>query len=333
MTADVRIFVTGATGYIGTALCRRLAAGGHEVRALVRATSRTEDLEEVGAALFPGDVRDRVSMRKGMSGADWVVHAAAELDFDAPGDRMVATNVEGSRNVASLAYKLGVGRFLSVSSIAYFGGSSEDGSPVDEEAPVRRPLPTRYSRTKHAGQMAIEEWADRGLAVNTVFPSLVYGPPGKDRGANAVLRSLIRGRFPILVGADRRSSWVYLDDVVDGIVRVVERADPGRRFLLAGEVTTVREVSRAVCALAGAEVPRREISARTAALGLRLLGPVLRLFGKRPPVSREQLAPLERHWAFDDSRAREELDWRPRDLDSGLPATVSMLTEEGRRAA
>ena len=76
----MRFFVTGATGYIGTALCRRLVGAGHEVRALVRATSRTEELHRLGVTTFVGDLGDRPSMREGMSGADWVVHAAAELE-------------------------------------------------------------------------------------------------------------------------------------------------------------------------------------------------------------------------------------------------------------
>src|SRR6185295_4282729 len=198
----MRIFLTGGTGYIGRALARRLAEGGHEVRALVRPTSDAEPLWRLGAATFTGDIGDRASMREGMSGADWVIHSAADLDFEGPAERMRGANVQGSENVASLAYKLGVGRFLSVSSMAYFGGSPPDGSVVSEEAPVQTPFPTLYSATKHSGELAIQEWAKRGLRVNTVYPSLVYGPPGKKEGANSLLRGFLKGRFPFLVGAD-----------------------------------------------------------------------------------------------------------------------------------
>jgi nucleoside-diphosphate-sugar epimerase len=175
----MRIFLTGATGYIGTALCRRLAGAGHELRALVRATSKLETLRELGVATFPGDLGDRATMREGMSGADWVIHAAAELDPSSPDERMTGANVQGSDNVASLAWKLGVPRFLSVSSIAWWGGSPADGSAATETTPPQKPFPTPYSATKHAGQQAIREWEKKGLRVNTVYPSLVYGPPGK----------------------------------------------------------------------------------------------------------------------------------------------------------
>ncbi|HVS01815.1 MAG TPA: NAD-dependent epimerase/dehydratase family protein [Thermoanaerobaculia bacterium] len=325
----MRIFLTGATGYLGQALCRRLA-GEHELCALVRPTSEVAPLRALGVALFEGDVRERASLRQGMSGADWVVHAAAELDPAAPAERMREVNVEGSRNVASLAYKLGVGRLLSISSVAYFGGSPEDGSPATEESPVRRPFPSPYSATKHAGQEAIAAEAARGLRVDTVYPSLVYGPPGKRGGANALLRAVIRGRFPALIGGDRRTSWVYLDDVVEGMVRVMQRSPGGGDYLLAGDTTTVRDLVHRICALAGVAPPRREISPRAARWLLRLAAPLWRLRGRRAPIAAGQLENLARHWAFDDTRARRELAWEPRALDAGLPPTVAFL--QGRDA-
>jgi dihydroflavonol-4-reductase len=323
----MRFFVTGATGYIGTAFCRRLVGAGHEIRALVRPSSRTDELRSLGVATFVGDLGDRASMREGMSGADWVVHAAAELDPASPVTRMEAANVAGSENVASLAWKLGVPRFLSVSSIAWFGGSPPDGSAATEDSPVLLPFPTPYSATKHAGQQAIRAWAARGLRLNTVFPGLVYGPPGKQGGANTLLRALLRERFPALVGADRKASWVYLEDVVAGMVAVIERAPPGRDFLLAGEIATVRELADRLCTLGGVRSPRREVSPRVARWALWLSAPLLRLAGRRPPIPPAQVASLERHWAFDDARARRELDWHPRPLAAGLPPTVAMLAE------
>jgi nucleoside-diphosphate-sugar epimerase len=321
----MRIYLTGGTGYIGKALARRLVEAGHEVRALVRATSNVQPLKDLGIATFVGDIHDRYSLREGMSGADWVIHAAADLDLTGPAERMRQTNVEGSENVASLAYKLGVGRFLSVSSMAYFGGSPNDGSPADETARPMEPFPTLYSATKHSGQLTIEEWAKKGLRVNTVYPSLVYGPPGKKEGANSLLRQLLKGRFPVLVGADRKTSWIYLDDVVDAMVRIVHKTEPGRDYLLAGDTTTLQSLVDRVCALGGVKPPRLSLPIGVARVGMALAGPFYKMKGRRPPVAPDQLNNLERHWAFDDTRARVELDWTPRSLDEGLPPTVRHL--------
>jgi nucleoside-diphosphate-sugar epimerase len=321
----MRIFLTGGTGYIGRALARRLVAERHEVRALVRATSNSEPLEQLGIATFTGDVADRFSMREGMSGADWVIHAAADLDLTGPQERMRQANVQGSDNVASLAYKLGVGRFLSVSSMAYFGGSPPDGSVGDETSPVQQPFPTLYSATKHSGELAIQEWAKKGLRVNTVYPSLVYGPPGKKEGANAILRGLLKGRYPVLVGAERKTSWIYLDDLVEGMLRMMAQAPPGRHYLMTGEVTTLRGLADRVCRLGGVKAPRIDLPLGAARVALALSGPFYRMRGRRPPFSAEQLGNLSRSWAFSDAKARKELGWNPRGLDEGLPPAVEFL--------
>lgn len=323
-----RIYITGATGYIGQPLALRLAGLGHEVRALVRAGSapgRVAALEEGGVACFVGDLADRASLREGMSGADWVVHAAAELDPAAPAERMRTANVEGSHNVASLAAKLGTGRFLAVSSIAAFAGSPDDGTPASEETPRRADPPSLYSATKRAGEEAVREQVKKGLRLNVVWPSLVYGPPGKKRGTNAFVSRYAKGRVPVLVGADRESSWVYLEDLVDGLVRVIERAPPGRDYLMTGDVATVERVMRRVAELAGVKPPRWSLPVPVAKALLLLSLPYYRLRGWRPPASADQLDSLARHWAFDDRRARQELDWRPRSLDEGLPPTVQHI--------
>jgi dihydroflavonol-4-reductase len=319
-----RIFLTGGTGYIGLALARRLVRDGHEVRALVRTTSHVGPLRELGVAIFPGDLADRASMREGMSGADWVIHAAADLDLTGPPERMRQANVQGSENVASLAYKLGVGRFLSVSSMAFFGGSPADGSTVDETAPLQ-PFPTLYSATKHSGELAIQEWAKKGLRVNTVYPSLVYGPPGRKEGANAILRGVLKGRYPVLVGAQRKTAWIFLDDLVEGMVRLMEKAPPGRAYLMTGEVVPLGSVVERAARLGGVKPPAFDLPLPLARAALALAGPFYRLRKRRPPFSSEQLDNLEKNWAFSDARARAELDWQPRGLDAGLPPTVEML--------
>ena len=320
----MRFFVTGASGYIGLALCRRLAADGHELAVLVRPTSRTAPLEELGVELHTGDLDDRYSMRAGMSGADWVVHAAAELDFAATDERIHAANVEGSRNVASLAWKLGVGRVLAISSIARFGGSPADGSAADEESPPLAP-PSRYSATKLEGERVMRELAEQGLRLNVVYPSMVYGAPGRRGGANQLLRGVLRRRLPALVGADRRMSWIHLDDLVEAMARLMARAEPGRDYLLAGDAATLGEVVDRTADLGGVEPPRRRLSVPVGMALARLTAPLYRWRGRRPPLVPDQVRSLERHWRFDDARARAELEWRPRGLADGLPPTVEYL--------
>jgi nucleoside-diphosphate-sugar epimerase len=321
----MRIFLTGGTGYIGRALAERLVSEGHRVCALVRPTSNAELLTRHGVVTVVGDLRDRPSMREGMAGSDWVIHAAAELDLTAPAARMRGTNVEGSDNVASLASKLGVGRLLAISSMAVFGGSPEDGSRATEESPARTPLPTRYAQTKHEADATIRSWQRRGLKVNTVYPSMVYGPPGKKDGANFFIRQVLRGRMPAMLGADRLISWIFLADLVDGIVRLMGSAPPGRDYLMTGDVTTVRSLVERVARLGGVRAPRLTLPIGLARVLLTLGTPLFRLRGRRPPIAADQLRNLSRHWAFDDRRAQSELGWSPRSLDAGLPPTIAII--------
>lgn len=320
----MRIFLTGGTGYIGKVLAKRLVADGHEVRALVRATSNRAPLEAAGAALFVGDIRDRITLREGMSGADWVIHAAAEVAMEGAAETFQGANVQGSENVASLASKLGVGRFLSVSSVASFGGSPDDGSPADETMKPRS-APSIYSETKLAGQRVIEEWAKRGLRVTTVYPTLVYGPPGKKEGANSILRQILLGRMPAIVGGDRKTTWVYIDDLVDGIVRAMERGAVGAGYILAGEIVALRALFEKIRAQGGAPPPRFELPLGVARAALPLLRGLSRLRGRKAPFTSGQLESLARHWAFSDAKAQRELDWHPRGLDEGLRLTIPFL--------
>lgn len=326
----MHIFLTGGTGYIGGQLAKRLTADGHDLACLVRESSnpeRVQALRDLGASIHVGDLAERESLQPAMEGAEWVVHAGAELNRE---QAMDGANVKGSDNIASLAVELGVPRFLSVSSISYWGGSPADGSPGTEESPVQD-FPTAYSASKHDGEDAIRAWCERGLNVVSVFPSLVYGPPGKRNGANFFLHQMVQGNLPVMIAGQRKVSWIYVDDVVDALARILERDLARGRLILAGQGEPLMDTARRVADLGGVRAPRTSVSVPVAKFALRVLAPFFKLTGRRLPVEPVRLDYLSRHWYFSDERARRKLDWGPRGLGEGLPPTVEMLMNKQDR--
>ncbi len=317
----MRIFLTGATGYLGGAVARRLLEEGHDLRLSVRDPDGAAPWRALGASLHPGDITDRYSLRPGMSGADAVIHLAGAVDLRLHPREMIAVNDEGAENIASLAYKLGVGRLINLSSIACWGGSPEDGSAATEETP-RLPWPNVYGESKFRGEEKIRAWAERGLRVDTLFPSLIYGPPGKSTGANPLLRRIAGGELRFLPGAGQWSSWIYIVDVVDAILKVLHRESAGERFILAGEARPLRELVDLVCRLAEVRPPRIHLPLSLLRPGLwGLRG--LEALGIRPEWGSAHLSNLFLHWHFDDRKAREALKWTPRSLEEGLRLTLS----------
>ena len=322
----VRIYLTGGSGYIGGALAKRLVEAGHDLTCLVRATSDRSTLEEIGVSCVEGDLLAPRSLGEGLEGADWVVHAAAELDFRASEERMREINVTGSEAVAERALELGVPRFLNISSMAAFGGSPANGTPGDEDSAVIEPLPSKYARSKLAGAQALDRLAERSnrrLRLVHVYPSLVYGPPGKARGSNSMLRQMVQGGLPVVIGADRWLTWVHVDDVVDGIARLLQGRGSEARYLLAGDPIRIGSLIERVSGLAGIRPPRVKLSPGMAKLALRCLGRLARRKGLL--VARENLDNLARHWHFSDRRARQDLDWSPRSLEESLPEIVRWM--------
>src|SRR5258705_12097797 len=135
-------------------------------------------------------------------------------------------------------------------------------------------------------------------------------------------------RFPLLVGADRKTSWVFLDDLVDGILRVMAQAPPGRGYIFAGAVATVREIANQIHALGGAPAPRLALPLPIARAVAALGAPLYRLRGRHPPIPPEPLPSLAPHWAFSRARPQQELGLRATPLPGAPGRTVADLRAE-----
>src|SRR5690242_13849159 len=171
----MKYFVTGATGFLGSVLARKLREAGHEVNASVRNPDKAKDLQDIGVKLFKGDVTDKESMRAAMNGVDGVYHVAGWYKIGtrdkSPGERV---NIQGTRNVLELMQELKIPKGVYTSTLAI--NSDTHGKLVDETYHFTGKHLSEYDRTKAAAHEIASEFISRGLPLVIVMPGLIYGP-------------------------------------------------------------------------------------------------------------------------------------------------------------
>jgi len=305
----MRVFVTGATGFIGGRTAGRLARSGHAIRCLARETSDTGPLETLGAEVTIGDVTDRGSLLEGMRGCDWVINIAAAYSFWLPRKRTYAdVNVAGTRNVMECALETGIAKVVHVSTMAVYGKPAslpfkEDSDP----GPVRF---SEYARTKYEGDLiAWELFKTRGLPLVMVYPGGVLGPDDP-KATGDYIRNLINGRMPATVFDDSVFPFVHVRDVAEIIVRAAEKEDNiGEKYLAVAENLTFGQINQMIREIAGITLPRMRMPDSLAMANARFLTLLADII-KRPPLlgmAVDQMRTMKAGAQADGSKAEREL--------------------------
>jgi dihydroflavonol-4-reductase len=305
----MRVFVTGGTGFVGKPTVGRLVEGGHRVRCLVRRTSNTKKLEELGCELAYGDVTDKASVVEGMRGCEWLVHLANVYSFWEP-DKSVyrRVNVEGTRNVVEAALEVGVSKVAHVSTFVIWGKPAR--IPFDEETPVGPERFTAYAQSKYEGDLVVWKlYRERGLPVVVLYPGGVMGA-GNPKSNGQYIRDLAEGPMPGMVFEDSALTWVHVKDVAEAIVRALEKeGNEGEEYLVGRHALAMGALTRMVCEISGAPLPKMSIPEAVIMAGATLLTKVADLTG-RPPLlgmSKDTMRNLKEGAVFDGSKAEREL--------------------------
>jgi len=247
------VLVTGATGFVGSGLCRALTAAGVTVHALHRANSSLRGLEDLPVRRFVGDILEPATLRPALDGVGVVFHVAAQSAYWRHPQGVVRTAVEGTRTVVEAAAGAGARRLILTSSVGALGVPNP-GELLDEGHEFN--LPPRafpYGYAKHASELAARRAAEGRLELVIVNPSIVLGPGDLNRISGSIIVETAHGRA--FVYTDGGANYIHVDDVAAGHLAAAERGQPGERYILGGENLTHCDALTAIAGMVGRRPP------------------------------------------------------------------------------
>jgi nucleoside-diphosphate-sugar epimerase len=325
----MNVLVTGASGFIGRCLVEKLLAGKHRVRALVRETSRVAPLQELGAELCYGDLRDPSSLPQAVRGADVVFHAAARVGVWGQPQEYHEVNVLGTRQVLEALVRAGVPRLVYFSSIAVYGRNT---GLISETRPPQRTGDAHGDSKIEAEELVLASSRAQRFTWTILRPSLVYGRYDY-KYIPRVAHNILKGRMRVVGPGTNFVPLIYGDDVADFAVRAAEsEAAAGEIFnVSSGEPVTWKEFLTALAMHLGMRLPRAHLPFLLVYAAAAVLEPVWKLAGARnpPPVTKFGTRLLSSDWRYDITKAERLLGFRPRVFyREGLARTLAWMREE-----
>jgi dihydroflavonol-4-reductase len=321
-----RIFVTGASGYIGGALTTRLLERGDEVVGLARSEAAAERVAARGAEVARGDLLDEDSLADGMAGCEAAYHVAG-VNSHCPSDpdMQLRVNVGGAEAAVRAAARAGIGRMVYTSSAAALGEPA--GTVGTEDCAHRGSYLSVYDRSKHEGEQAVfAAAAETGVEVVAVNPSSVQGPP-RTGGNGAIIIAYLNGKLPAFV--DTHVSVVDIRDCVEGHLLAAERGESGRRYVLNGATLSSREALEIVSELSAVRDRVRMVPPAVARTAVAMVEAAYRLRGKTPSLCRARVRTILHGHQYDGSRATRELGLEYTPVADTFARTIEWAVAEG----
>ena len=325
-----RVLVTGASGFVGSAVARIARERGFDVRVVIRKTSSRQNLEGLDAEVVIGDMRDETSMRAAMKGVRYLLHVAADYRIWArdPGE-IERANLEGTEATMRAALAEGIERIVYTSSVATLKVSPA-GEIVDETKPAQAHQTIgAYKRSKVLAERAVERMvANDGLPAVIVNPSTPIGPRDvKPTPTGRIIVEAATGKIPAFV--DTGLNLVHVDDVANGHFLALERGVIGERYILGGENLSLQQMLADIAGLAGRKPPTIKLPRGPLyplALGAELYA---KFSGKEPFVTVDGLRMSKNKMYFTSAKAERELGYRARPYGEGLSHALDWFRANG----
>lgn len=325
----MKVLVTGATGFLGQWLTRRLLDEGFEVRVLVRSRAKLEELEGLKLDVAEGDVTNLASMESACKSVEGVFHLAGLIAYSkAQRAAMEMVNVQGTKNVISAIQKNGNARLLHLSSVTAIGASFTQSEILNENSKYNiKHLNLGYFETKRAAELAVFDAVRAGnldaLAIN---PSTIYGPGDSKKGSRGAQLKVARGQLPFYTPGG--VNVVHVDDVVSLCIKAFRMGKAGERTIACGENLTIKETFERIAALAGVRPPGFALP-RSAIFALGRIGDLLESFGSKGPLNTENAwTSTLYHW-FSNEKAKRDFGFSPRPAQEALEASIRWSRDNG----
>ncbi len=319
MAAKDIAFLTGASGFVGSAVTRKLLDEGFSVRALVRGTSNRANLEDIDLKIVEGDIRDAATVETAMRGARYAFHVAADYRLWAPDPQeIIRTNTDGTRAVMRAALNARVERVVYTSSVATLR-LDENGLPSDETMPLAEENAIgAYKKSKVLAERLVERMiVDEKLPAVIVNPSTPIGPRDvRPTPTGRIVVEAASGRMPAYV--ETGLNLVHVDDVAEGHVAALKRGRIGERYILGGEDMALGQMLTEIAFLAGRRPPTIKLPRALIypfAYGAEMIAGVT---GREPFATVDGLRMAKYKMFFSSAKAERELGYRSRPAREAL---------------
>jgi dihydroflavonol-4-reductase len=322
--------VTGASGFVGSAVARVLAAGGLRLRLLARPTSMRTNLDELGAEVAVGDMADPASLTAAMHGARYLFHVAADYRLWARDpEEIIRNNLTGTRNVMAAALAAGVERVVYTSSVATLGFRA-DGAPSDETLPLKPgDAIGAYKRSKVVAEREVERMAaEEGLPVVIVSPSTPIGPRDvKPTPTGRIIVEAASGRMPAFL--DTGLNLVHVDDVAQGHLLALDKGRQGEHYILGGQDVSLGRMLADIAGLVGRKPPTVSLPRAPLYPLAVITEAVAYITNKEPFLTLDALKMASHKMFFSSAKAERELGYAARPYIEGLTDALAWFRQAG----
>lgn len=324
-----RVVVTGASGFVGSAVARALVARGLDVRALLRPTSPRTNVTDIGCEIVEGDMRDQPSMTRAMDGARYLFHVAADYRLWARDpQQIIRNNLEGTRATMQAALATGVEKIVYTSSVATLkpiaGQSVGETSRHDEKTVIGA-----YKLSKVVAERLVDKMVqEKQLPAIIVSPSTPIGPRDiRPTPTGRIIVEAATGKIPAFV--DTGLNLVHVDDVAQGHLLALDKGEIGERYILGGKDVTLQQMLAVIADLANRRAPRLKLP-RGPLYPLAYAAQVVaRLTNKEPFITTDALNMSKYHMFFSSAKAEHALGYRARPYREGLADAMAWFGKAG----